>query len=302
MLQIVVGVTKAVGDRFGKGGIADRMIWFNGFPFLDNKEEHTFGVPVSQVMTSEVTALPSSGFNLKGVEQLLSQSKYQGFPVVEDRNSKILLGYIGRTELRYAIDRTQKEGFVSPNARCFFTQPPSTALQTPSAATPAVTFEAIESAAGQQKVDFSRFIDPTPLAVHPRLPLETVMELFKKMGPRVILVEYRGRLAGLVTVKDCLKYQFKVEAQETSTHNPTLDIRQEKLFDLMSRVADWVADKIISLSGGRIKLGGGRGSRSMGWDTSDPRDQLSPILASSRHDILEGTEDVDPGVELQGRR
>ena len=47
------------------------------------------------------------------------------------------------------------------------------------------------------------------------------MEIFKKMGPRVILVEHRGRVTGLVTVKDCLKYQFKVEAEEqalASTH------------------------------------------------------------------------------------
>src|SRR5271168_4888012 len=43
--MIVVGVTKAVSELFGKGGIADRMIWFSGFPYLDNKEEHTFGVP-----------------------------------------------------------------------------------------------------------------------------------------------------------------------------------------------------------------------------------------------------------------
>lgn len=295
-------MTKAVGDRFGKGGIADRMIWFNGFPFLDNKEEHTFGVPVSQVMTSEVTSLPSSGLTLKGVEQLLAQSKYQGFPVVEDGSSNILLGYIGRTELRYAIDRTRKEGFVSSNAKCFFTQPPSTALQTPSVAAPPVTFDAIEDASGQQSVDFSRFIDPTPLSVHPRLPLETVMELFKKMGPRVILVEYRGRLAGLVTVKDCLKYQFKVEAQENPTHDPALDLRQEKLWGLMNRGADWLADKVVSVSGGRIKLGGGRGSGFVGSGMDDPRDQLSPILTSSRHDILEGTEDVDTGVELRARR
>ncbi|KAI4204243.1 MAG: hypothetical protein LQ346_001659 [Caloplaca aetnensis] len=299
--MIVVGVTKAVSDRFGKGGIADRMIWFNGFPFLDNKEEHTFGVPVSQVMTSEVTSLPSSGFTLRAVEELLAQSKYQGFPVIEDRTSKILLGYIGRTELRYAIDRTKKEGFVASNAKCFFTQPPSTAIQTPSVVAPPVTFDAIEDASGQQSVDFSRFIDPTPLSVHPRLPLETVMELFKKMGPRVILVEYRGRLTGLVTVKDCLKYQFKVEAQDTSTHDPTLDLRQEKLWGLMNRGADWLADKVLSVSGGRIKLSGGRGS---GFGTSglnDPRDQLSPILTPSRHDILEGNEDMDTGVELQAR-
>lgn len=296
-----MGVTKAVGERFGKGGIADRMIWFNGFPFLDNKEEHTFGVPVSQVMTSEVTSLPSSGLNLQAVEQLLSQTRYQGFPVVEDRASKLLLGYIGRTELRYAIDRTTKEGFISPNAKCFFTQPPSTTLQTPSINPPPITFEAIESSTGQQSIDFSRFIDPTPLAVHPRLPLETVMEVFKKMGPRVILVEYRGRLAGLVTIKDCLKYQFKVEAHETPSHDGSLDLRQEKLWDIISRVADWVADRVMSVSGGRIRLGGSRGYGYIESDAVDPRDRLSPIVASSRHDILEGTEDDDSGVELRAR-
>jgi chloride channel 3/4/5 len=45
------------------------------------------------------------------------------------------------------------------------------------------------------------------------------MEIFKKMGPRVILVEHRGKLTGLVTVKDCLKYQFKAEAQEHADDN-----------------------------------------------------------------------------------
>lgn len=301
-VQIVVGITKAVGDWFGRGGIADRMIWFNGFPFLDNKEEHTFGAPVSQVMTKEVTALPSTGMSFRALESLLSRSKFQGFPVVEDRITKILLGYLGRTELVYAIDRAKKNGFISPNAKCLFTQPASTAIQTPSAAPPPVTFDAIQSSTGQQSVDFSRFIDPTPLAVHPRLPLETVMELFKKMGPRVILIEYRGRLAGLVTVKDCLKYQFKVEAQENTRDDSSLEERQERLWDTMKQAGDWVADKVMSISGGRITLGGGRGPAFLESDTRDPRDHLSPIQASSQHGILDGTEDDDAGVELQDRR
>ncbi|KAK4693722.1 hypothetical protein P7C71_g3722, partial [Lecanoromycetidae sp. Uapishka_2] len=299
--MIVVGVTKAVSERFGKGGIADRMIWFNGFPFLDNKEEHTFGVPVSQVMTSDVTSLPSTGLNLRSLENIMARNKYQGFPIIEDRTTKALIGYIGRTELRYAIDRAKKEGFISPNAKCFFTQPDSTAVQTPSAAPPPVTFEDIASSTGQQSVDFSRFIDPTPLAVHPRLPLETVMELFKKMGPRVILVDYRGRLAGLVTVKDCLKFQFKVEAHETTRGDPTLDAKQERLWDIMNRVADWIADKVMSISGGRIKLGPpGRGPGLLQSDPLDPRDQLSPIQASN-YDILDGTEDEEHSVELHDR-
>lgn len=253
--MIVVGVTKAVADRMGKGGIADRMIWFNGFPFLDNKEEHTFGVPVSQVMTANPTALTATGLHFRTVERIMSESKYQGFPIIDDPEVKTLLGYIGRTELRYAMDRAKREQMVSPGARCFFSPQngPRTAT-TPSAVGPAISFDDIAETAGQMSVDFSKFVDPTPLAVHPRLPLETVMELFKKLGPRVILVEYRGRLMGLVTVKDCLKYQFQVEAHENPKDDTGLKAGQERLWYVMRRVAGWVSDRIGRFSGGTLRL------------------------------------------------
>lgn len=41
--QIVLLVTKAVGDFLGTNGIADEMIRFNGFPFLE-KEDHVYNV------------------------------------------------------------------------------------------------------------------------------------------------------------------------------------------------------------------------------------------------------------------
>ncbi len=69
----------------------------------------------------------------------------------------------------------------------------------------------------------------------------------------------------------------------------------------MNRGADWLADKVLSVSGGRIKLSGGRGSGFGTPGLNDPRDQLSPILTPSRHDILDGNEDMDTGVELQAR-
>lgn len=215
-----MGVTKAVGDRFGNGGIADRMIWFNGFPFLDNKEDHVFNVPVSHAMTTDPLTLPASDFPVREAEHLLNDNKFQGFPIVEERSNKMLVGYIGRTELRYAIDRARSDGLLSPRARCVFTKEAADASiarrasVSSSSRVAAETFDAIQTSVGAGFVDFSRYVDHTPLSVHPRLPLETVMEIFKKMGPRVILVEHRGRLTGLVTVKDCLKYQFKVEAEE----------------------------------------------------------------------------------------
>ncbi|CAG8733190.1 10084_t:CDS:2, partial [Gigaspora rosea] len=64
-------------------------------------------------------------------------------------------------------------------------------------------------------IDFAPFIDQTPITVHPRLPLETVMDLFKKKW------EHVGRLVGLVTVKDVLKYiaQRDAEVQSKDTDN-----------------------------------------------------------------------------------
>jgi chloride channel 3/4/5 len=297
----VVGVTKAVGDRFGNGGIADRMIWFNGFPFLDNKEDHVFNVPVSHAMTTDPLTLPASDFPVREAEHLLSDNKFQGFPIVEDRNSKILVGYIGRTELRYAIDRARSEGLVSPRARCVFTKEAADATVARRASVSqtrsANTFDDIHHSVGAGVVDFARYVDHTPLTVHPRLPLETVMEIFKKMGPRVILVEHRGRLTGLVTVKDCLKYQFKVEAEEhalAATNSSDFasapfgghlnaaapETLEDRLWRLIQTVAGFVSGKIGPNRSVRLQ------------------DRRQP--APSGSGILDGTED-DGLVELEER-
>lgn len=255
--MIAVGVTKVVSERFGKGGIADRMIWFNGMPFLNNKEDHTFGVPVSQSMTANPTCLPATGLRLTEVEAILSDSQYQGFPIVDDMDSKILLGFIGRTELQYALDRAKRDSLVSSRARCTFAMDGTVGRSavTPSATTPSVSFDDMADAANASSVDFSKFVDPTPLAVHPRLPLETVMELFKKLGPRVVLVEHRGRLTGLVTVKDCLKYQLHAEAHENPRDDAGVKDKQERLWLAMKRVSAWLGNRLGRLSGGRLRLG-----------------------------------------------
>jgi chloride channel 3/4/5 len=126
------------------------------------------------------------------------------------------------------------------------------------------------------------------------------MELFKKMGPRVILVEQRGRIMGLLTVKDCLKYQFKVEAQENTTAGEPISglasasahtdnnnherapTMEEKIWAFIQRV--------------------GRGF----WPARDLRitlDRPPPPSGHAREEeygILDGTED-DNFVELEDR-
>ncbi|KAI1314486.1 glycerol ethanol, ferric requiring protein [Mortierella claussenii] len=237
--MITLMVTKTVGDYFGRGGIADRYIRLNGYPFLD-KEEHSFGIAVSQVMQKDVTILPASGTRLDRVERLLADTNYQGFPVVEDSTSRVLIGYIGRSELRYVIDKAKRARNVSPMAHCFFRPGSMESRQhmdqstvggmggldydIPSSVGPRGDFSGGDAGTstsagvgerGENEtnyVDFGPFIDQTPIAVHPKLPLETVAEFFKKMGPRVILIEHQGKLVGLITIKDLLKYITRTEA------------------------------------------------------------------------------------------
>jgi chloride channel 3/4/5 len=245
MHQIVVGVTKAVSERFGHGGIADRMIYLNGYPFLDSKEDHTFGVPVSQAMSSHVVSLAATGMQLRHVERLLADNAYQGFPIVDD--GRVLLGYIGCTELRYAVEKAKADKWPATATCCF------------------------SGEVGAGELGFERYIDDTPLTVHPRLPLETVMELFKKMGPRVILIEYRGRLTGLVTVKDCLKYQFKVEAGHAGAGQGGDEQGMERLFGWLKGVAGWgdgIVRKVTG-RGGEVRLGTRRTGREVELESRD---------------------------------
>ena len=160
---------------------------------------------------------------------------------------------------------------------------------TPATPAPPTTFDGMASSS----VDFSRFIDSTPVTVHPRLPLETVMELFRKIGPRVILIEYHGKLAGLVTVKDCLKYQFKVEASENPRDDSRLIESQAQLWGIFQMSAGWISRGLERFSGGRIRIGSNElSSEGQGLSsTGGPRSR-----------ILDGTEeDVDDGVELENR-
>jgi chloride channel 3/4/5 len=205
-------------------------------------------------MTTQVTCFPASGLDLSEVHRILSENKFQGYPIVDDLNSRTLLGYIGRTELLYAINRMQREQKISRSAKCYFTKSSARSNPAPSSA-PAVSFDNMTATVGEVSVDFSRFIDATPISVHPRLPLETVMEVFKKMGPRVILVEYRGKLTGLVTVKDCLKYQFKVEAQENPKDDSAVEERQEHIWQIFVKVGSWFGDRKSAFTSRALRLG-----------------------------------------------
>ncbi|KAJ7049658.1 Cl-channel protein [Mycena amicta] len=212
--MIVLLVTKAVGDFLGTNGIAEEMIRFNGFPFLE-KEDHAYNVSVSAVMRTDLYTLNESGTSVKDIEDTLAATEFKGFPLVSEDGTRMLGGYIGRTELQYVLERSRKTQDISPDTLCSF-KPDSAEEDLEdfdlSGALAVGTEEEdfsdgiLENTTSGQQMKFWPWVNQTPLTVSPQLPLEIVMQLFKRMGPRVILVEDHGVLAGLVTVKDVLRW------------------------------------------------------------------------------------------------
>ncbi|EAU91049.2 voltage-gated chloride channel [Coprinopsis cinerea okayama7 len=236
--MIVLLVTKAVGDFLGTNGIADEMIRFNGFPFLE-KEDHAYNVAVSSVMKKELHTLTETGLSVKDVENLLSNTDVKGFPIVTADGALTLAGYIDRSELRYVIERARKTRGRITNIPCLFT----THSEYDGLEIGRPNFEEEEpneqyfapTTAGE--VQFAPWVNKTPMTVSPDLPLETVMQIFKRMGPRVILVEDKGMLCGLVTVKDVLRYI----ATEKPGHRPSWDERGG-LDGLLEELWNWGSD------------------------------------------------------------
>ncbi|KAG9101548.1 glycerol ethanol, ferric requiring protein [Ceratobasidium sp. 370] len=224
--MIVILVTKAVGDFLGTTGIADEMIRFNGYPYLE-RDDHTFNIPVSRVMQKELYTMSVTGMTLHEVEEKLEHTAVQGFPIVSSDPHRTLLGHIGRTELRYAIGKARRGREIHPSTLCSF-EPPSAVFDADSQHIASMTeldparelagveeddhnVESTPLAAAADMLEFGPWVNQTPLSVAPQLPLEIVMDLFKRMGPRVILVEYHGSLAGLITVKDVLRFIVSTE-------------------------------------------------------------------------------------------
>lgn len=226
--MIVILVTKAVGDIMGTTGIADEMIRFNRYPYLES-EELDYSVPVSTVMRQDLTVLTEKGMCVRDLEHLLSTTTVKGFPIIAQGTAQILVGHIGRTELRFVLEKATKLQVIRPDTPCSFAVEAgpevedAEELELDLVSGPAADIEEplsstlIQTAALEgEALKFWPWVNQTPMTVSPQQPLEIVMQLFKRMGPRVILVERHGALAGLVTVKDVLRF---IATSEKASHS-----------------------------------------------------------------------------------
>jgi chloride channel 3/4/5 len=67
-------------------------------------------------MKRELYTLPVTGFSTQDIEDLLSRTEAKGFPIVTPDSRQLIMGYIGRAELRYLIGKLQNTSYIYFNS------------------------------------------------------------------------------------------------------------------------------------------------------------------------------------------
>ena len=185
-IMVAVMLSKWVGDAFGKRGIYESWIHLNEYPFLDNRDDSSIpDMPISQIMTrvEELVTLSSTGHTLHTLQQFLQANTQRGFPIVSDNIRNMLLGYISRAELTFAIKTTSTElRRLSHDTEVYFSHQPS-----------ADPFKSI---------DLRPWMDQTPITLNSKSTLHLTIDMFQKLGLKYVLFCDRGILQGLLTKKD----------------------------------------------------------------------------------------------------
>lgn len=202
-LMVAVMTSKWVGDALGKEGIYDEHILLNGYPYLDTKEEFTHTTLAGDVMkpkrnAAPLTCIPKNGFTVGEIEQLLDDYRFNGFPVIVDEQSQMLTGFVSRRDLKVAIHhgRLRDDQIVTASKVYFSKRPPTIGVDS------------------IPPLSLRHILDASPFTASDVTPMETIIDMFRKLGLRQVLITHNGKLLGIITKKDVLRHICQMKNQD----------------------------------------------------------------------------------------
>lgn len=203
-MMAAVMASKWVGDALSRQGIYDAHICLNGYPFLDIKEEFqhtTLAADVMQPQGNEpLSVMTQDTMTLGQVEEMLDQTDHNGFPVVVSTESQYLVGFVLRRDLMLAIQNARnRTDALSRETICLFTS----------------HIPVVANALPPLKL--WKILDLAPTTITDKTPMETVVDMFRKLGLRQTLVTHNGRLLGIITKKDVLRHIKRMENEDPET-------------------------------------------------------------------------------------
>ncbi|XP_063930538.1 H(+)/Cl(-) exchange transporter 3-like isoform X2 [Zophobas morio] len=197
-IMITIVTSKWIGDACGTSGIYDEHIRLKGYPFLDSKCEYSSTTTAREILHPQhneppLCVLLEKGNTVGSLKRLLKESPYKGFPLIDNLESRGSLGFVNRIDLTTAIEKISESTEVSEATSVCFTLKDWK------------TYNLCINLA---------HINTIPIQVSEEMPLDMIVDLFRKLGVRYLLVVTHGELIGLITKKDLLKHLASVYRQD----------------------------------------------------------------------------------------
>ncbi|KAI0391319.1 voltage-gated chloride channel-like protein [Xylariaceae sp. FL0594] len=196
-------VAKWTADAIEPLSIYDLLTAMNSYPYLDNKHKPIFTGEladiVSRVRRERVIDITDSPLvparTLRAKLELLHRAGELdgGLPILREN---ILVGLMPAPDLEYALDNLQDEN----SDLCLMADIPR--------------IDDDDDDEYHDPTDFTRYIDPAPVALDIKSPMDLVYECFAKLGLRYICVLKNGRYAGMTHKKRFVKYVRELEEAE----------------------------------------------------------------------------------------
>ncbi|KIH92936.1 hypothetical protein SPBR_02295 [Sporothrix brasiliensis 5110] len=202
--SLAILVAKWTADAIEPLSIYDLLTEMNSYPFLHNKHKPVFTSDladiVPRVRRSRIIDISSSPL----VKATVLRQKLEilhrageldgGLPIVRH---DVLVGLIPAPDLEFALDSLRDES----SSLCLMASVPS-------------IDDSDDDDRGIDPTDFTPYIDPAPVALDIRSPMDLVHECFVKLGLRYICVLRDGRYAGMAHKKTFVKYVRDLEEHQ----------------------------------------------------------------------------------------
>ncbi|KAL6797044.1 chloride channel [Trichoderma sp. SZMC 28012] len=196
-------VAKWTADAIEPSSIYDLLTNMNAYPFLNNKHKPVFAGDLTELVRRlrrerviDITnspMVPASSLRTK-LELLHRHGELDGgLPILRE---DVLVGLIPAPDLQFALDQLRDEG----SNLCLMDQIPS--------------IDDDDVGSEPDPTDFTQFIDPAPVALDIRSPIDLAYECFVKLGLRYICVLRDGKYAGMIHKKTFAKYTRELEEQQ----------------------------------------------------------------------------------------
>lgn len=186
----------------------------NSYPFLDNKIRPVFNNELGDITPNVVRLhrvidvsssplVPATSLRRK-LQRLHDAGELDGgLPLL--RNGA-LVGLIPAPDLEFALDKLEDE----EHSLCMM------ATSIPWHDTMSIE-EQSESSETHDPTDFTAYVDPAPMTLDVRSPMDLVYQCFTKLGLRYICVTKEGLYSGMLHKKTFVKYIKSIEKDQHTT-------------------------------------------------------------------------------------